>query len=90
MASAMGMQQQTLPQQDSVVYNGYRGSSKNQHLAKQPGPERQQLQGGQQTSPGDHNASFTSTKGLLNGPGQNNCFLNSAVQVRSWTRQILS
>lgn len=25
--------------------------------------------------------SFTSTKGLLNGPGQNNCFLNSAVQV---------
>lgn len=21
-------------------------------------------------------------KGLLNGPGQNNCFLNSAVQVR--------
>lgn len=25
--------------------------------------------------------SFTSTKGLLNGPGDNNCFLNSAVQV---------
>lgn len=24
---------------------------------------------------------FTNTKGLLNGPGQNNCFLNSAVQV---------
>ncbi|XP_065156232.1 LOW QUALITY PROTEIN: uncharacterized protein ec [Atheta coriaria] len=24
---------------------------------------------------------FTSTKGLLNAPGQNNCFLNSAVQV---------
>ncbi|XP_022909203.2 uncharacterized protein [Onthophagus taurus] len=24
---------------------------------------------------------FTTTKGLLNGPGQNNCFLNSAVQV---------
>lgn len=23
----------------------------------------------------------TSTKGLLNGPGQNNCFLNCAVQV---------
>ncbi|KAL0280887.1 UNVERIFIED_CONTAM: hypothetical protein PYX00_002051 [Menopon gallinae] len=26
---------------------------------------------------------FTNTKGLLNGPGQNNCFLNSAVQVRA-------
>lgn len=25
--------------------------------------------------------SFTTTKGLLNGPGENNCFLNSAVQV---------
>lgn len=23
----------------------------------------------------------STTKGLLNGPGQNNCFLNSAVQV---------
>ena len=27
--------------------------------------------------------SLTSTKGLLNPAGQNNCFLNSAVQVRS-------
>ncbi|GAB6031110.1 hypothetical protein CHUAL_007918 [Chamberlinius hualienensis] len=27
------------------------------------------------------NSSFTQTKGLLNHPGQNNCFLNSAVQV---------
>lgn len=26
--------------------------------------------------------SMAYTKGLLNGPGQNNCFLNSAVQVR--------
>ena len=25
--------------------------------------------------------SFSNTKGLLNGPGENNCFLNSAVQV---------
>lgn len=25
--------------------------------------------------------SMAYTKGLLNGPGQNNCFLNSAVQV---------
>lgn len=24
---------------------------------------------------------MTDTKGLLNGPGQNNCFLNCAVQV---------
>ena len=28
--------------------------------------------------------SFTTTKGLLNGPGENNCFLNSAVQVRKF------
>lgn len=27
-------------------------------------------------------SSIVSTKGLLNGPGQNNCFLNCAVQVR--------
>jgi hypothetical protein len=27
------------------------------------------------------------TKGLLNAPGQNNCFLNSAVQVRIRQRQ---
>lgn len=26
-------------------------------------------------------SSIVSTKGLLNGPGQNNCFLNCAVQV---------
>ena len=25
--------------------------------------------------------SFSNAKGLLNGPGENNCFLNSAVQV---------
>jgi hypothetical protein len=31
--------------------------------------------------PSRESVSFTSTKGLLNGPGQNNCFLNSAVQV---------
>ena len=31
------------------------------------------------TSPAEH--SFTNNKGLLNAPGQNNCFLNSAVQV---------
>jgi hypothetical protein len=32
-------------------------------------------------APSRESVSFTSTKGLLNGPGQNNCFLNSAVQV---------
>lgn len=30
------------------------------------------------TQPHPH---LTDTKGLLNGPGQNNCFLNCAVQV---------
>lgn len=37
---------------------------------------------GQEDPISPQNTSFTSTKGLLNGPGQNNCFLNSAVQVR--------
>ncbi|KAB0801891.1 hypothetical protein PPYR_04077 [Photinus pyralis] len=32
-------------------------------------------------SPSRESISCTSTKGLLNAPGQNNCFLNSAVQV---------
>jgi ferredoxin len=32
-------------------------------------------------TPSRDSMTFTSTKGLLNGPGQNNCFLNSAVQV---------
>lgn len=32
-------------------------------------------------TPSRDSMAFTSTKGLLNGPGQNNCFLNSAVQV---------
>lgn len=31
-------------------------------------------------------SSIVSTKGLLNGPGQNNCFLNCAVQVSSFHR----
>lgn len=30
--------------------------------------------------------SMAYTKGLLNGPGQNNCFLNSAVQVRIYLK----
>lgn len=29
----------------------------------------------------DTPTALTTTKGLLNGPGQNNCFLNCAVQV---------
>ncbi|XP_017770852.1 PREDICTED: uncharacterized protein LOC108558450 isoform X1 [Nicrophorus vespilloides] len=33
------------------------------------------------TPPSRDSVGFTSTKGLLNAPGQNNCFLNSAVQV---------
>ena len=33
---------------------------------------------------------MTTTKGLLNAPGQNNCFLNSAVQVRKKPRQSTS
>ncbi|KAF2898731.1 hypothetical protein ILUMI_07445 [Ignelater luminosus] len=32
-------------------------------------------------SPSRDSMTYTSTKGLLNAPGQNNCFLNSAVQV---------
>ncbi|CRK92332.1 CLUMA_CG005891, isoform A [Clunio marinus] len=28
-----------------------------------------------------HNQLTADTKGLLNGPGQNNCFLNCAVQI---------
>lgn len=31
--------------------------------------------------------SMAYTKGLLNGPGQNNCFLNSAVQVRIYFKK---
>jgi ubiquitin C-terminal hydrolase len=32
-------------------------------------------------SSGQHHQLTSDTKGLLNGPGQNNCFLNCAVQV---------
>ncbi|KAG7213173.1 hypothetical protein KM043_002488 [Ampulex compressa] len=69
MASMMGLQQQAASQ-DTVDYAGYLQSSHGQiQIAQKPQSK-------------DHNASFTSTKGLLNGPGQNNCFLNSAVQER--------
>lgn len=33
------------------------------------------------SSPPNQTHQLTDTKGLLNGPGQNNCFLNCAVQV---------
>lgn len=32
--------------------------------------------------------SMAYTKGLLNGPGQNNCFLNSAVQVNIYSNNL--
>ena len=35
-----------------------------------------------------HSMSITHTKGLLNAPGENNCFLNSAVQVRLLPRYV--
>lgn len=39
--------------------------------------------------PTNSNIQLQDTKGLLNGPGQNNCFLNSAVQVSlSWLTNI--
>ena len=31
----------------------------------------------------ERTASMAYNKGLINNPGENNCFLNSAVQVRS-------
>lgn len=36
-------------------------------------------------SPPSQTHQLTDTKGLLNGPGQNNCFLNCAVQVSAET-----
>ncbi|OXU27305.1 hypothetical protein TSAR_003189 [Trichomalopsis sarcophagae] len=69
MTSTMGLQHQATSQ-DTVDYAGYLQQHHRQHHLLH---ERQQQV--------DQNASFTSTKGLLNGPGQNNCFLNSAVQI---------
>lgn len=40
------------------------------------------------TPPSRDSMTFTSTKGLLNGPGQNNCFLNSAVQVSNHNSKV--
>ncbi|XP_033333800.2 ubiquitin specific peptidase echinus isoform X1 [Megalopta genalis] len=78
MASIMGLQQPA-GSQDTVDYSGYLQSSQcHQIHGNQPSD---QIQTSQKSPASDHNNSFTSTKGLLNGPGQNNCFLNSAVQV---------
>lgn len=74
MASTMGLQQQAASQ-DTVDFAGYLQST-------QCHQTEGQVQGCQKSPHQEHNSSFTSTKGLLNGPGQNNCFLNSAVQVR--------
>ncbi|TGZ49145.1 Inactive ubiquitin carboxyl-terminal hydrolase 54 [Temnothorax longispinosus] len=73
MASTMGLQQQAASQ-DTVDFAGYLQST-------QCHQTEGQVQGCQKSPHQEHNSSFTSTKGLLNGPGQNNCFLNSAVQV---------
>ncbi|XP_043516223.1 uncharacterized protein LOC122531946 isoform X2 [Frieseomelitta varia] len=78
MASIMGLQQPAASQ-DTVDYTGYLQSTQchQVHGSQANG----QIQPAQKSPSNDHNTSFTSTKGLLNGPGQNNCFLNSAVQV---------
>lgn len=76
MTSTMGLQQQAASQ-DTVDFSGYLQSTQCHHGNQTEG----QVQGCQKSPHREHNSSFTSTKGLLNGPGQNNCFLNSAVQV---------
>ncbi|KAK1135018.1 hypothetical protein K0M31_007790 [Melipona bicolor] len=80
MASIMGLQQPAASQ-DTVDYTGYLQSTQchQVHGSQANG----QIQPAQKSPSNDHNTSFTSTKGLLNGPGQNNCFLNSAVQRHS-------
>lgn len=73
MTSMMSLQQQAAAatrSQDSVDYASYL----QQH-------QQQRRRSFHVHEANEHNASFSSTKGLLNGPGQNNCFLNSAVQV---------
>lgn len=79
MASIMGLQQPAASQ-DTVDYTGYLQSTQCHQI--HGSQSNRQIQSSQKSSSNDHNTSFTSTKGLLNGPGQNNCFLNSAVQVR--------
>ncbi|KOC67301.1 Inactive ubiquitin carboxyl-terminal hydrolase 54 [Habropoda laboriosa] len=78
MASIMGLQQPAASQ-DTVDYAGYLQSTQCHQI--HGSQANGQIQSTQKSPSNDHNTSFTSTKGLLNGPGQNNCFLNSAVQV---------
>lgn len=78
----MGLSQQQVASQDTIDYGNYLQPSHNRKVLGSIN-DRYQLQNNQNLKQDirDHNTSFTSTKGLLNGPGQNNCFLNSAVQV---------
>ncbi|CAK9830000.1 Inactive ubiquitin carboxyl-terminal hydrolase 54 [Anthophora retusa] len=78
MTSIMGLQQPAASQ-DTVDYGGYLQSTQCHQI--HGSQANGQIQSTQKSPSNDHNTSFTSTKGLLNGPGQNNCFLNSAVQV---------
>ncbi|KAK0086492.1 hypothetical protein PV325_003106 [Microctonus aethiopoides] len=77
----MGLpQQQQFSSQDNVDYATYLQSSHNRKVHINQSDLQYQLVNNQKHDIKDHNTSFTTTKGLLNGPGQNNCFLNSAVQ----------
>lgn len=82
MTATMGLpQQQQFSSQDNVDYATYLQSSHNRKVHINQSDLQYQLVNNQKHDIKDHNTSFTTTKGLLNGPGQNNCFLNSAVQV---------
>lgn len=75
----MGLQQPTASY-DTVDYVSSLQSTQRYHENQVEG----QVQNCQKSPHSGRNSSFTSTKGLLNEPGQNNCFLNSAVQVRKY------
>ncbi|XP_015115675.1 uncharacterized protein LOC107040218 [Diachasma alloeum] len=80
MMTMMELLQQEIACDNTLDYSKYLQSphhSKiiNQHTQNPVQSQNDQLNGG------DHNTSFNGTKGLLNKPGQNNCFLNSAIQV---------
>ncbi|KAK2582813.1 hypothetical protein KPH14_008900 [Odynerus spinipes] len=79
----MGLQQQAASQ-DTVDFADYLKPSTQYHQVHESRAIAQS-QVEQKSPHRDHNTSFTSTKGLLNGPGQNNCFLNSAVQIQKIT-----
>ncbi|KAF7992380.1 hypothetical protein HCN44_001705 [Aphidius gifuensis] len=82
MAKTMGLPHQQIKSQDTVDYPMYLQSNQNRNIINSTDQyHHHQHNVNQKQDIFDHNASFTSTKGLLNRPGQNNCFLNSAVQV---------